>query len=125
MVQTTARDVVVQQAPVYFKQPEATNTDTTIPMDLDYIKQVTTDHINSLFLRNGVQAGRNGRNYPNTTCLYCGKTGHTKRKCRTREADIAKLDQAKMQKKQDFRRAQSRRTKADCAPSKKKASLAE
>jgi hypothetical protein len=107
MVQTTARGVVVQQTPVYFKQPEATNTDTATPMDLDYIKQVTTDHINSLFQRNGVPGGRNGRNYANMTCFYCGKTGHTKRKCRTREADIAKLDEAKMQKKQDFRRAQS------------------
>jgi hypothetical protein len=68
------------------------------PMEVDAI-----DHRRSGYSNSSRNNSYNRNNGNGTVCYYCQKPGHFKRNCRTRIADIKKLDQQHAnQRKQDF-----------------------
>lgn len=103
IVQTTARSMAPPHDPTYFQPPPPaaqSSTDMSSPMDLNAILQITTDTVNAILQRR--EGDRNSRDRSSLTCFYCGKQGHIKGKCRLKESDIEKLDQARLQKKKYF-----------------------
>lgn len=109
-----AFDSAQQEGNYYVARPTAAVREVTSrddPMDLDYAEGRSRfnqqRYNNNSFRDTRNNYGRNhnrnsnGNSGRNTTCYYCHKIGHMKRNCRTRIADIKKLDE-KHSAKQDF-----------------------
>lgn len=81
----------------------ATRTYVNDPMDLDAMEQRRTRYGGGgTFSRSNNNYGRRttfDQNNKGSICYYCQKTGHFKRNCRTRIADIRRLDEQHANKK--------------------------